>query len=200
MINYNLASIKLDDKITELWKDDEKIRKISTVMNNYYPDNYLINGNVSEVARNFYDPLPGKISIDDICYFIGVRCGNYEKEALSQWFSETDDKVDLLDSIYWEHKMPNWAGSSKSISNIYNIVTSPFNNRYLLNLLIATNRRDRDKYFHTIYKLLLEIIDEKLTSIPINPTRKNLKIRVLKNLHIYPAYRYVYFKWRKLKF
>ncbi|MCW3170678.1 hypothetical protein OMO38_19280 [Chryseobacterium sp. 09-1422] len=200
VIHYNLASVKLGDQITELWKDDERIRKISTVMNNYYPDTYLINGNVSEIARNFYDPLPRKISIDDICYIIGVRGGNYEKEAVSQWFSETDDTVHLLDSIYWEHKMPNWAGSSKSISNIYNIVISPFNNRYLLNLLIATNRRDRDKYFHTIYKLLLEIIDKKLTTIPINPTRKNIKIRVMKNLHIYPAYRYIYFKWRKLKF
>ncbi|MCU7617061.1 hypothetical protein NZ698_07615 [Chryseobacterium sp. PBS4-4] len=200
IIDYDLVSAKCENESIDLWKDDKKIRKISNVMNNHYPNTYLINGNVSEIARNFYDPLPNKLSVDDVCYIIGIKNGNYEKEAVSEWLNKADPNVHLLDSIYWEHKMPNWAGSNKSISNTCNTIISPFNNRYLLNLLLSTDRRDRDKYFHKIYLLILEMIDEKLTKIPINPTEKNRQICLMKRLHIYPAYRYLYFKSRKLKF
>ncbi|MCS3868769.1 hypothetical protein J3D55_001685 [Chryseobacterium ginsenosidimutans] len=201
VIDYNLSSVNgIDNNKSTVWKDDEKARKMSGLMNLHFPDQYLINGNISEVARNFYDPLPKNISVSNICYILGIKDGSYEKNAVNEWLKTTNNHIHLLDSIYWEHKMPNWAGSSKSISNMYNIVISPFNNRYLLNLLLSTKRKDRDKYFHKIYENILKIVDENLAKIPLNPTKKHAQISRMKKLHIYPIYRYFFFKLRKLKF
>lgn len=201
VIDYDLSLVNdIDKSKITVWKDDEKGHKMSGLMNIYFSDQYLINGNISEVARNFYDPLPKNISVSDICYILGIKDGSYEKKAVNEWLKTTNKYIHLLDSIYWEHKMPNWAGSSKSISNMYNIVISPFNNRYLLNLLLSTKRKDRDKYFHKIYENILKIVDENLAKIPLNPTKKHAQISRMKKLHIYPVYRYFFFKMRKLKF
>jgi hypothetical protein len=201
VIDYDLSSVNgTDNNKSTVWKDDEKGRKMSGLMNLHFSDQYLINGNISEVARNFYDPLPKNISVSDICYILGIKDGSYEKNAVNEWLKTTNNHIHLLDSIYWEHKMPNWAGSSKSISNMYNIVISPFNNRYLLNLLLSTKRKDRDKYFHKIYENILKIVDENLAKIPLNPTKKHAQISRMKKLHVYPIYRYFFFKLRKLKF
>ncbi|MCS3530606.1 hypothetical protein [Chryseobacterium sp. JUb7] len=200
VIDYDISSIEVEEKNTSLWKDDIKSRKMANLMNIHFSNRYLINGNISEVARNFYDPLPRYLSLKDICYILGLKDGAYEREAIREWKNTTSHNIHLLDYIYWEHKMPNWAGSSKSISNVYNIVISPFNNRYLLGLLLSTKRKDRDKYFHKIYELILKNVSEGLAKIPINPTKKHHQIEMMKKAGIYPLYRNIFFKLRKLKF
>lgn len=201
VIHYDVSSIDLSGNDTPvIWKDDEKGRKMSHLMNAHFPDRYLINGNISEVARNFYDPLPENLSLSELCYIIGIEDGPYEKNAVKEWLETHNQHVHLLDSIYWEHKMPNWAGASKSVSNVYNTVISPFNNRYLLNLLLSTKRKDRDKYFHKIYSSILKNVDAHLAGIPLNPTRKHQQISMMKKLQVYPLYRHLFFKMKKLKF
>lgn len=201
VIDYDVSSIHLSgNDASVIWKDDEKGRKMSLLMNEHFPDRYLINGNISEVARNFYDPLPENLSLGELCYILGIKDGPYEKNAVKEWLETRNQHIHLLDSIYWEHKMPNWAGASKSVSNVYNTVISPFNNRYLLNLLLSTRRKDRDKYFHKIYSRILKNVDTHLALIPLNPTKKHRQISMMKKLHVYPFYRHLFFKMKKLKF
>jgi len=201
IIDYDLSNIELAENTKPIiWKDELKGHKMSTLMNIHFPGRYLINGNISEVARNFYDPLPSNLSLSDICFILGLKDGEYEKNAIKEWKTTITHNIHLLDYIYWEHKMPNWAGASKSISNVQNIVISPFNNRYLLNVLLSTKRKNRDKFYHKIYKLILKNVDQKLSEIPINPTKKHHQIATMKKLGIYPFYRILFFKMRKLKF
>lgn len=200
VIDYDLSPIQTEENDVNLWKDDVKGRKMAHLMNIHFPDRYLINGNISEVARNFYDPLPHHLSLKDLCCILGLRDGTYEREAVNEWKNTLPHNIHLLDALYWEHKMPNWAGSSKSVSNIHNMVMSPFNNRYLLNLLLSTKRKDRDKYFHKIYELMLKNVGENLAKIPINPTRKHHQIEMMKKAGVYKIYRTVFFRLRKLKF
>lgn len=201
VIDYNLSNIELAENTKSIiWKDEAKGHKMAALMNTHFPGRYIINGNISEVARNFYDPLPNSLSLSDICFILGLKEGEYEKNAIKEWKETTTHNIHLLDYIYWEHKMPNWAGVSKSVSNTQNVVISPFNNRYLLNLLLSTKRKNRDKYYHKVYELILKITDEKLAQIPINPTKKHHQIAMMKKLGIYPFYRNLFFKMRKLKF
>lgn len=157
VIYYDLSSISLNEKDECLvWKNNERTQKIAHLMNQYYPNYYLINGNISEVVRNFYDPLPKQLNNADVSYILGLKEGEYEEASIENWRKTLQKNIHLLDAIYWEHKMPNWAGSAKSISNLYNIVVSPFNNRYLLMLLLSTKRKERDKYFHKTYASVLK--------------------------------------------
>lgn len=200
IINYHLSDLSLDEQEEKMvWKANKRTAKIAHLMNEYFPNTYLINGNISEVARNFYDPLPTRLSNKDIAYILGLKEGKYEAKSIEKWRA-TLQHLPLLDAIYWEHKMPNWAGSAKSISNLHNVVVSPFNNRYLLALLLSSKRKDRDKYFHRIYHRILEKIDPQLVEIPFNPTSKQQKIKLMKKIGVYRGYRYLFFKLRKLKF
>lgn len=200
VIEYDLSNVDIEDSVIDtIWKDDLKLRKMSHIMKLHFPNVYLINGNISEVARNYYDPLPRNLTTQDICNIIGVKEGSYEIEAIQKHLEAPIYNIHLLDIIYWEHKMANWAASAKSLYNLHNTVISPFNNRYLLSLLLSTERKDRDKYFHKIYHTILSAIDTWLTEIPINPTKKHRNIILLKRLGLYRLYRSIFFKLRKLK-
>lgn len=200
VINYDFTSSELLEEMRDIvWKDEIIAHYMAKIMKEHYPDSYIINGNISEIARNYYDPLPNNISIKDICYIIGVKEGAYEQKAVQNWIKTTTDGLHLLDYIYWEHRMPNWVGSVKSIYNLYTTVLSPFNNRELLSILLSSDRKDRDKYFNKIYRNILQKIDKIFVEIPINPTKKYKQIVLMKKMRIYSLYRYVFFKLRKLK-
>ncbi|MCX7636466.1 MAG: hypothetical protein N2044_01340 [Cyclobacteriaceae bacterium] len=185
---------------TATWKKDKRTQLLSAYLQRNFPGHYIVNGNVSEIARSFYDPLPEKLSSGDICYIIGAGEGVYEKQAVENWRQTVNGHLHILDLIYWEHKMPNWAGAAKSVFNINSLVISPFNNRYLLSLLLSVPRKDRDKYFSVLHAEILKITDKKLIEIPFNPTFKHRIIALLKLTGVYPVYRKIFFRLRKLSF
>lgn len=200
IIDYDLSAIILnpEDK-SIIWKNDIRRQKLAKFTGLHFPDHYNINGTVSEIAKNFYDPLPNLLSLTDISFIAGAKSGKYETAAVSKWMETTNDYLHLLDYIQWENKMPNWSGSARSITNLYFTAISPFNNRYLLTLLLSTEREARDKYFHTLYRKILNSADPRLTIIPINPIPKQNWIKTMKKAGIYPLYRKAFFKMRMLR-
>lgn len=200
IIDYDLSAIVLnpEDK-SILWKNDIRRQKLAKLTRSHFPDHYNINGTVSEIAKNFYDPLPNLLSLTDISFIAGAKNGKYETAAVSKWMETTNDHLHLLDYIQWENKMPNWSGSIRSTTNLYFTAISPFNNRYLLSLLLSTKREARDKYFHTLYRQILNSADPRLTKIPVNPIRKQNWIKTMKKAGIYPMYRKAFFKMRILR-
>jgi hypothetical protein len=187
-----------------LYPADTYMHTIQKAIGERFPDHVLINGNVSEVARTFYQPLPKNLSVDDLLYVLGVPNTNFSLAAFSAWWEEVKylqtRGIDPLDLLYWEHKMPNWAGRSKSITYLYAPVVAPFNCHALLQTLLSVDTRHRDKTKNLLYEGIIGQLAPSLNTFPINPTKKGGGIRVLKKLRLYKPYRYLFFKWRLLKF
>jgi hypothetical protein len=186
------------------YPSDTYMHTIQKAIGEQFPGHVLINGNVSEVARTFYQPLPKNLSVDDLLYVLGVPNNSFAHTAFATWWKEVKTLrtkgMDPLDFLYWEHKMPNWAGRSKSITYLYAPVVAPFNCHALLKTLLSVDARHRDKTKNFLYERMIDQLAPELNAFPINPTKKGGGIRLLKRLRLYKPYRYLFFKWRLLKF
>ncbi len=165
----------------------------------------FINGNISEIARNYYGYYPSATA-EDLSFLAGY---SNLKWAITQYASWLKNKPQLdacgyhyLDFFYWEEKMGNWAAKSKT--ELYALgkdVTSPFNSRALLGLLLKSDRKERDSHFNRLYDLIIsELANNKkeVIDLPINPDRKQAILRFMKRLGIYHLYRYLGLKFRML--
>ncbi len=169
-----------------------------------FDSHYIINGNVSEIGRNYYQPVPKILNASDLAYMSSFNEGEFENLIFQNWLNDVKpiEKLgyNISDFLYWEHKMPNWAGREKSVTNLYQINISPFNNRNILNHILEVPSKKRDKHFNKLYYTIVENVWAELNTIPYNPDPKSNKIKKMKKLGLYLPYRYLYFKMRKLKF
>lgn len=96
--------------------------------------------------------------------------------------------------------MGNWAAKARIEYYALNRdIVSPFNSRGLLKLLLSSHRSLRDSHYNLLYdQLIYELseADEDLCKIPINPSKKQAVIRVLKRLRLYNSYKYITLKAR----
>jgi hypothetical protein len=203
IINYQ--SLPPLAPLPNIWKNNLRTQMLSQVSTQHFPQCFILNGNVSEVVRGFYDPLPQKLSAKDLLYILGIASNTYVEQLMVNWLKSCADVLDqgcfsVLDLLYWEHKMPNWAAEAKSIANHYGFCLSPFNNRELLCIMASVPRENRQKLNNKLYAKMLLLAAHSISKIPINPTKKENKIRLLQTLGLYKAYRYLLFRTKKLKF
>ncbi|MCF8388156.1 MAG: hypothetical protein K9G47_09745 [Bacteroidales bacterium] len=169
-------------------------------------DHIFINGNISEIARNYFGYLKNA-SAKDLCFLTGNSTLSFPVEQYSNWLKNkaTFKKYgyNYLDMFYWEEKMGNWAAKSKTENHaIGRDIISPFNSRELLNLLLGTKRINRDSHFNKLYDLIIsKLADDKkeIVKMPINPSKKQAVIRFMKFLRIYNLYWLIGIKTRILK-
>lgn len=168
----------------------------------HFKDKYIINGNISEVGRFYYRPLPKKLSPKDLAYIVKCEQDEYHIKIFKTWQKDFAPfrklGYDELDFLYWEHRICNWLGSEKTIYNVYTTVISPFNNRYLLDIIFSMNKKYRDSRFPKYYKIILQKLVPELSDIPINPTDSIKKIKISKILGLYPITKALRLKFRKL--
>jgi hypothetical protein len=191
--------------LNALWKQNPRNQMLAELSQQHFPHHFIINGNVSEVVRGFYDPLPTKLSAQDLLYILGLEANPLVEQWMASWMKSCQEVLaqghfSLLDLLYWEHKMPNWAGEAKTVAQYYGICLSPFNQRNLLQLLASVPRENRQKLQNVLYAKMLSIMAPELSQIPINPTKKENKIRLLQKLKLYGLYRWLLFKMKRLKF
>ncbi len=181
-------------------------RASELIAENYYKthlkEKYLINGNISEVGRFYYRPLPKNLSPKDLAYIVKCEQDEYHIPVFKAWQDDfkpfTRMGYDELDFLYWEHRISNWLGAQKSIYNVYTTIVSPFNNRYLLHTLFSMDKKYRDSRFPKYYRIILEKLVPELGDIPINPTESIKKIKLSKALGLYPVTKALRLKFRKL--
>ncbi len=166
----------------------------------------IINGNISEIARNFYG-YHKKATATDLCFLAGYSNWPFPSHQYLLWLQNKSlfhrKGYHYLDMFYWEEKMGNWLAKTKTEMNALGIdMLSPFNSRGLLGLLLSTKRRHRDSHFNRLYDLMIsELSDKKLklSKLPINPCLKQRIIRSMKSLNIYNSYRHIGLKSRLLR-
>lgn len=167
-----------------------------------YNDRLFINGNISEVAREFFgymDDCSGK----DLAFL-----SKYDHHPFpSKLYQEYRDKnksyfeskgIHWLSMFYWEERMGNWVSKAKTEANALGIsYTSPFNCREIITAMWGVPRKDRDFYRSKLHAEMLHILaSPEALKIPINPSPKLETIRWMKRLKLYNIYRLI---GRKLK-
>ena len=165
-------------------------------LDRYFPDHMLINGNVSEIARNFYETIAhpnGK----QLAFVYGYPGLEYAQDTYSQWLHGTRDifrryGYETTDMFYWEEQMGNWAAKAKTEYDLAGLYYSPFNSRKLLTMLLATDRRCRDHHSSRLYRKLLESLCSDVLDMPINPDAKTTMIRIMKRTGVFPLLYAVY--------
>lgn len=164
-----------------------------------------LNGNCSEVARNYFGTLPF-LNGNDLARMLGYLNTALAKRLCQEWFSGNEGKLkklkyNVLDIFYWEEKMGNWGAKKRTETNaIGRIIYSPFNSRGLMEVLLSVNRKHRDSHNNKLYKAIIRSLEPKALQLPLNPTRKNKIIGALKKAGVYNGYRFFGIKSGFLRF
>jgi hypothetical protein len=187
--------------------DEEFLRSVDfpraqNIFPSVFKDRLFINGNISEVAREFFgymDDCSGK----DLAFL-----SKYDHHPFpSKLYQEYRDKnraffdskgIHWLSMFYWEERMGNWVSKAKTEANALGIsYTSPFNCREIITTMWGVSRKDRDFYRSKLHAKMLQILSSpEALKIPINPSPKLETIRWMKRLKLYNFYRLI---GRKLK-
>jgi hypothetical protein len=149
-----------------------------------------INGNGSEICRNFFDKY-GKQANDDVSsvelamkiYGKKVQSAFAVKE-LEKWkesFEHTSvERWNILDLLYWEQKMGNWGAQYPAEQDIAIEEISPFNCRQLLEILLSSPKNMRTAPNYLLYEALIRHMWPETLSFPINPLPKGNLLAYLK--------------------
>jgi len=165
-------------------------------------DVVMINGNISEVARNrigYYRNLSGI----DLAFLSGYDI-EYPATIYSRWLLNKPlfDTLNYnyLDMLYWEDRMTNWAAKFKTEMAFFGrTVLSPFNSRELLEVLLGTKRSLRDFYDTKLYKIMISKLCEnkpEIINLSFNPTIKRKFILIAKQLRLFRIFKYINLKLR----
>ncbi|MDW3197452.1 MAG: hypothetical protein R8G66_34055 [Cytophagales bacterium] len=169
-------------------------------------DRSFINGNVSEIARNFFG-YGSWYTAEDLAFISGNSIHPFVVDQYEQWLKSKPHferfGYHVLDMFYWEEKMSNWGAKMKTeAAALSRDVISPMNSRALLKTLLSVNRKYRDSHFNKLYdEIIRELSDGNKAAIdlPINPDKKQDMIRTMKKYRLYNLYRRLGIKTRKLK-
>lgn len=158
-----------------------------------------LNGNCGEVVRNYFGSFPF-LTGKDLAKMLGYPNTTLATRVCRNWLSENKELLksmnyNVLDLFYWEEKMGNWGAKKRTETNaIGRVVYSPFNSRALFEVLLGTKRKYRDSHQSIIYDEILKRMHPESLIYPINPSKKNRAIILLKKIGVYNYYRFVGFK------
>jgi hypothetical protein len=134
----------------------------------------------SEISRSWYDKYckisPMKMYSADLAQIFGYEGDAFVAQELNAWKKginyELPEGLNLLDILYWEQRLGNWAAQSPAEQDIAIEELSPFNCRLLIEILSATPRHLRAAPDYPLYKQLMQFLWPEVLSAPFNPTRK----------------------------
>ncbi len=159
------------------------------------PDEIIVNGNISEVARNAMGSQK-IINANLLSFLKGAPNFKFAQRIYKKWLNNVKPLnhkgYNTLDLFYWEERMGIYQAKMRTemFALNRNMVT-PYNSRVLLLLLLSTKRKHRDMLCNKLYDLILAELsnhNDELLKLPINPTLKNKAILSLKRLKIYDTY------------
>jgi hypothetical protein len=152
-------------------------------------DQINLNGNTSEVARNYYYDRSGRgqdeLSSQRMAMLLlhSEEVTAYPVRQIEEWKRGLSCPLDgpaMLDFLYWEQRMGGWCGQYFAEQDIAMDVFQPFNCRVLLEALLACPRSMRSRPDYPLYRELIVRLWPEAMQVPINPS--NLPFRVRRKL------------------
>lgn len=175
MSNLNDVSEEVATLIKRNVTQGRNIKKTRTIQ--YFYDNFQdkinINGNISEIARNYFGINHPKITSDYLLKLVHYENIPFAEKNIKKWLENVPDYVlediEIPDLLYWEQKMGNWCAMQKAEQDLALEDFSPFNNRELLMTLYNVDKKYREPGNYILYKKIMEELWKDTLSQPINP-------------------------------
>jgi len=155
-----------------------------------YDDHLLINGNLSEIARNSYGRFK-RVKVRDLVSLRNFFGSKYAYEVYGNWKRKNSKIIEqygyhILDLFYWEERMGNWTAKTKTEWNAMGKdIYSPFCSHELLVTLLSTPRKLRNKYHNVLYNSIFKSLSPETAKIPTNPSLKKRIYKYSHKLHLY---------------
>lgn len=154
-----------------------------------------VSGNLLEIGRGNYTParkagIPAPATVEtmvnlhyrkmaprlrkELADFGHDLADEISRKAFSQFVKETDylstaGLLDPFDQFYWEHRMSSWFGAAMNERDFYAEAFVPFNSREIFQALLGVSRRERDRA--AVFYKMIQMVDDRLLDLPINPKR-----------------------------
>lgn len=149
-----------------------------------------INGNGSEVCRNFFLKAGERNVFNSTTAELAARCGYPEspfvKDELEKWRGGLPNRefgFEILDMLYWEQRMGNWGAQYPAELDIAVEEFSPFNNRLILMTLLSVPTRHRLAPNYTLYARLIRHLWPEAMSVRINkPTLREQGVEAARKI------------------
>ncbi len=163
------------------------LSKTRTIYSHFleHSDFIKINGNGSEICRNFFDKFcrykGGDFTSSDLATLMGYANIKYVEKELEGWLDSielSNVKINVLDLLYWEQRLGNWGALYPSEQDIAIEEVSPFNCRLLIEVLLSAPKELRCAPNYLLYKKLIEVMWPETLAFPINPDKRSWKKRI----------------------
>lgn len=180
MISRNVTCARVLPKTCNIY---DKLVSGNTLVN--------INGNASEICRNFFDKYC-RLGIEDVSttklasLLLGQEpIPSFVTNVIDEWRNNVfnlsfDEGLNILDLFYWEQRLGNWGAQYPAEQDIAVEEISPFNCRQLIQTLLASPRYLRAAPDYHLYRLLIKEMWPEALAFPINPQSKIHAISVMK--------------------
>lgn len=156
----------------------------------FFNGHIIINGSLSEIARNVFE-YHRRVSGKDLAYLYGYMNETFVEKEYQKWLDNSRYHFirygyNILDMFYWEERMSNWAAKTKTeMSSLGREVYSPYSSHYLIESLLSTPRRQRDRQKNRLYNLMIKDFSPETAHIPVNPNSKTNMQKLMKSMGIY---------------
>lgn len=149
-----------------------------------FPENTLyITGNNSAVFKDFYGQREAS-SGKEISKLTGIpKRYTIFNDSFDRWIDENKALVEkaninMMDLFYWEHRLANFGVKYVANQDIAVDEFSAFNNREIFLLLMKAKHENKIDH-KVIFKDIINKLDPKLMTYPINPTSGKGKVAEL---------------------
>jgi hypothetical protein len=137
----------------------------------------LLNGNVSEIARNYFGFMPRSL-VDEryLTCAIDLELSPLTRAELARWLPEARKacargRIELSDLFYWEFRMGCWqAYVQVQLGGMLDIFT-PYNCRKLIETLLSAPKGARSGVVAPLYREMIAQSWPELLDVPINPSK-----------------------------
>lgn len=160
------------------------------------PDNVLLNANISEVSSCLLG-YHKKITPVDLAVLKDHSPALFPINQYKNWLKRITNQTallnyNILDLFYWEEFESNWVAKLKTEGNAIDVtVMSPFNSRYLLNLMLSVKRSQRGVFNNRLYDRIIFYLSNNnkvVLNLPINPDLKTKIYRLMSKLGVLNTY------------
>ncbi len=165
-----------------------------------------LNGNSSEIARCYYykygDYDPDKVTSNYLANLVWKET-NLVVNIMDEWLKDAKRiealfNINVLDLLYWEHRMGGWYAKTQSMCDIAMEILSPYNNRLILSRMLSVDKRYRIEPDYILYKEIIKTLWPDLLALPFNRNKEHKILKgLLRKMGIFETCKDLYYKVTK---
>lgn len=139
-----------------------------------------VNGNVSEVGRNFYPRTA--LTPDRLAGAVGMGRSRYAVDAFARWLEDAapalaTSGLNGWDLFHWEQKIGGWLAGVRTEFDLAEEAVHPYNSRELLENLLRVPSVLREGPDYPFHREMIGHLWPELLAYPINPPERGARLR-----------------------